>query len=213
MCARCGRRSADRPVRLRRRPCSRLNDVDVGLSPSCDQIGHVSSVAASANQVIGVIERDEAFGMLRLRKDARGVVDPYGRVRRGVHDEQCFTHSSMIRRRALRLLAQHAQRVRERRHTVPCVRLSPPRHETSRHPASSSSWARSDRRDARAGFRPYVATEAERFDRCHDRRDLEELRSARKRRRCFEAAGDRSRVTPKAICGCWSMKITRSSRK
>ena len=63
--------------------------VDVAPGPGGDDVGGVVGVGVAAEQVVGVVEGDEALGVLGGGEDGGGVVDADDRVQRGVEDEEC----------------------------------------------------------------------------------------------------------------------------
>ena len=62
--------------------------VHVAGRPRGDDLGHVHRVRAAAQQVVGVIEGEEALGVLGRRENMRGVVDADRLVPGPVEDEQ-----------------------------------------------------------------------------------------------------------------------------
>ena len=68
----------------------RLRHVEIALGPGMHDIGHVGSIAAAAQKVIGACERYEAFRVLGSGKDAARVLNADDLVRRRMEDKQCL---------------------------------------------------------------------------------------------------------------------------
>lgn len=69
----------------------------VALAPGGDEVGRVGGVGVPAQQVVGVGQRHETLGMLRVDEDAGGVADRHGVVHRRVQDEQCAVERGDMR--------------------------------------------------------------------------------------------------------------------
>ena len=50
----------------------------ISPDPGCDHLGGVIGIARRRDQMVGVVKRDKAFGMLGGGEQLRGVLDPHG---------------------------------------------------------------------------------------------------------------------------------------
>ncbi len=65
-----------------------MAQVEVFSGPGCDDFGGIVGIGRTAHKVVGIIKRDEGFGVLRGEEDLRRVFDAHDAVGGGVHDEK-----------------------------------------------------------------------------------------------------------------------------
>ena len=132
--------------------------VEIALGPRRQDVRHVDGVAAAAEQVIGVGERDEALGVLGGDEDAARVLDADDLVDAANERSAapCAVARSARVRRCSAMSSRNSRRMRNGRpaiatSTSPCVRMSSTRSR-NRPATCAGSLGRRDR-DHRARLR------------------------------------------------------------
>src|ERR1043165_1410843 len=64
--------------------------IEISLGPGGNHVRDICAICLTAQQMIGIVQRDKTFGMFRRRENARGIVDADNVIDRRMEDEQRF---------------------------------------------------------------------------------------------------------------------------